>query len=49
LSWQSAMKKRALERVSQFSGYAVFGLTYRVGTKLAANANTELGTFILTG
>ncbi|MEN9901173.1 MAG: hypothetical protein RLZZ152_2217, partial [Pseudomonadota bacterium] len=24
-------------------------LTYRVGTKLAANANTELGTFILTG
>ena len=49
LSWQSAMKKRALERVLQFGGYAVFGLTYRVGTKLAANANTELGTFILTG
>jgi hypothetical protein len=37
-------KKRALERV-----LARVHFVQRVGTKLAANANTELGTFILTG
>ena len=48
MTLQEAMKKRALERVLPF-GTLVSVLNYRVGTKLAANANTELGTFMLRG
>jgi hypothetical protein len=39
-----AKKKRALKRV-----FGKACSNQRVGTKLAASANTELGTFILTG